>query len=211
MKLYIDLMDTQKNGSFSWQRYAGLLSSYRLEKLYRLQEDEDKNSSAAAELMLRCSVKRAGSTMGAYQPKAGGKPAFLTGENHFSLAHSQGAAAAALWDQPIGLDIEFQRAVRPGLGERIACERELSSHSVIALWCAKESYLKLTGEGLSRSMKGLLLSEQNTLLDAKTGKRLCGLCRGQLDSLEWSVAFSGQPPEIDLKIWTEQELAGFLL
>ena len=76
---------------------------------------------------------------------------------HFSLSHSGNAVLCALDRRPVGADIEMIRRknlehLLPVFSET---ERALIEHAVspetcfTRLWTRKESYLKLTGEGLT--------------------------------------------------------------
>ena len=76
---------------------------------------------------------------------------------HFSLSHSGNAVLCALDRRPVGADIEMIR--RRGLehllsvfsaAEQASIERAASPEVCFTrLWTRKESYLKLTGEGLT--------------------------------------------------------------
>ena len=67
---------------------------------------------------------------------------------HFSLSHSGNAVLCALDRRPVGADIEMIR--RRNLRERTSIEQAASPELCFTrLWTRKESYLKLTGEGLT--------------------------------------------------------------
>ena len=92
-----------------------------------------------------------------------GKPRFKDEDNiHISISHSDGLCAAVISDRKIGADIEHmtgneERLIR--LAKRFFTETEVSSiekkptESFYRIWCAKESYMKYTGEGFSRPMR----------------------------------------------------------
>ncbi len=90
------------------------------------------------------------------------KPYVTTPGLFVSLSHSLGVCAAAVSNIPIGLDIELnERSVEKTLklAERFFAPDELEYvrldplNRFFELWCKKESYVKLTGEGFSRSFK----------------------------------------------------------
>lgn len=89
--------------------------------------------------------------------QAQGKPWFPAApELHFSISHSGGRWVCAFADAPVGLDLQAHRPCRAlALSRRFFAPEEaewLRSRGESAffdLWCAKESYLKFTGEGLS--------------------------------------------------------------
>ena len=77
----------------------------------------------------------------------------------FSLAHSGNIVICAVSDEPIGCDVEKLRKAPNGVAERYFSDSErgyLSRFSgeeydraFFRLWTMKESYVKMTGEGLS--------------------------------------------------------------
>lgn len=93
-----------------------------------------------------------------------GKPYFagLPGL-HFSLSHSGGYWLAAIAAAPLGLDIQQQQPCRrEALAERFFHPRETAwlrrrgytEKDFFALWTAKESYVKYTGQGIDESFSG---------------------------------------------------------
>ncbi len=89
-----------------------------------------------------------------------GKP-FLADQPglHFSLSHSGHYAACALSPRPVGVDIEKFRKISEALIRRACTPREQAALSALdgparqsrflRLWTAKESYMKLLGDGLA--------------------------------------------------------------
>ena len=98
-----------------------------------------------------------------------GKPWFPAApELHFSISHSGGRWVCAFADAPVGLDLQAHRPCRAlALARRFFAPEEaewLRSRGEAAffdLWCAKESWLKYTGRGLSALPEG----ERVELLD----------------------------------------------
>ena len=86
-----------------------------------------------------------------------GKPYFPDAPQlHFSISHSGEHWLCAFSDEPVGLDVQQHRACQmQALARRffVPAEQQFLEQSGYApffdLWCAKESYLKYTGEGLS--------------------------------------------------------------
>lgn len=100
-----------------------------------------------------------------------GKPYFRNFPYYFSLSHSEGYAVCAFSQEEIGADIQQQRPCDvDGLARRFFSEQErirLEQKSLYQermqlfykLWCRKEAYGKLTGEGIAGSVKADLSSE----------------------------------------------------
>lgn len=84
-----------------------------------------------------------------------GKPVFGRDDMHLSVSHSGGLVAVAWSDMPVGVDL--QRIVPMGnIADRILSPKERdmmtdrSDRSLVRVWTRKESYVKLTGDGISK-------------------------------------------------------------
>jgi 4'-phosphopantetheinyl transferase len=91
-----------------------------------------------------------------------GKPFFENADLHFNLSHSGAAIVAAFSSRPVGIDIESfgrcrdflsiaRRFFHPEEADAIAASRD--EGDFLRLWTAKESMLKLSGEGLSGGLE----------------------------------------------------------
>lgn len=109
-----------------------------------------------ARLLLNAVFPRFGADPTAIYYGEKGKP-YVNGL-YFNLSHSGGRVALAVSSAPVGCDIElirraparverkFTQSERESLSRFTGAERD---RAFFALWTAKESYLKMTGEGLS--------------------------------------------------------------
>lgn len=125
-----------------------------------------------------------------------GKPFFAEyPEIHFSISHSGSCWGCAFSGQPVGLDIQLRRVSRTapekdGSGKEAEQEmgkdrdaeriRRISDRffhpdeqewlerggDFFAVWAAKESYVKYTGEGMKRSFDGFAVAEKAGLLSS---------------------------------------------
>ncbi|MEG1596499.1 MAG: 4'-phosphopantetheinyl transferase superfamily protein [Lachnospiraceae bacterium] len=95
--------------------------------------------------------------------QAHGKP-YLDKKNcHFNLSHSKGLIACGFSTTPLGIDVELKRPMSPHLSSRSCTPFELDqlahcsdySYTFLKLWTQKESYLKLTGQGITVSLNSL--------------------------------------------------------
>jgi len=155
-------------------RVRALMSDRRKEKLAAMRDEAGRRQSAAAELALAMAMSWENGTP--LQPVnwhalPGGKPE-VEGGLCISLAHSGDMAICAVCEHPVGVDVEAPRAVPPAMRRKIYSrdERERPDDMLLWTWIAKESYLKLTGEGISRAMSGFLAVE-GEITDAG-GRRL---------------------------------------
>lgn len=90
-----------------------------------------------------------------------GKPCFSESNLSFSISHCRSAAAAAVSEHEVGLDIIDKRELPEKLAERICSEEELNRFNasqdkqlfLLRLWCEKESLAKLDGSGFTKGFK----------------------------------------------------------
>ncbi|MDE6203846.1 MAG: 4'-phosphopantetheinyl transferase superfamily protein, partial [Lachnospiraceae bacterium] len=95
----------------------------------------------------------------------GGKP-YLTEypDIHYSLSHSGEYVCCALGDIPVGVDIQKVTEFRKGIAGRFftmednrrldLCRGREKKELFFRMWSIKESYVKLTGKGLSGGLSG---------------------------------------------------------
>lgn len=149
----------------------GLLSEQRRQQAMKFKHEQGKRLCVAAYLLLREALKR---EYGIEEPpvfgyEEGGKPYIENHrEIHFNLSHCRQAAVCVVSDQPVGIDVESIREYKEDLARYTMNDEEmqqiLSSNrpdvEFIRLWTMKESWLKLTGEGLRDDLKKLPLHSQ---------------------------------------------------
>lgn len=97
-----------------------------------------------------------------YAYKESGQPTIQNG--HISISHTEGYAACAISRQPVGIDVERGHTFSKAAAKRILSpQEELMSDSTNAdellsrIWTVKESFLKMTGEGIPGGMRTLEL------------------------------------------------------
>ena len=92
-------------------------------------------------------------------------------EIHFNLSHCREAVVCMVSDKPVGIDVESIREFKESLVHYTMNENEIRQieqaerpeMEFIKLWTQKEAVLKLTGEGISRDMKSVLINPPATL------------------------------------------------
>ena len=88
-----------------------------------------------------------------------GKPMLVSGEAYFNISHSFERVVCAVGNVPVGVDIEKIRPFSRGVVSRFFSEgeacyineaesEETSQRRFYELWTLKESYVKMTGEGV---------------------------------------------------------------
>lgn len=133
----------------------------RREQVMRFRFDRDRRLCLGAGLLLVHALRRAGASDLSLRRLPNGKPVLASDPGiHFNLSHSGILAACAVSDHPVGVDVErLQDAAmdvakicfRPAEREWMMTS-DNPNHSFTRLWTRKESFLKLTGEGLSRPL-----------------------------------------------------------
>ncbi|MBQ7989655.1 MAG: 4'-phosphopantetheinyl transferase superfamily protein [Oscillospiraceae bacterium] len=142
---------------------SALVSDERRERVRRMIPEKGKIMCLMSEVVMRSHLSRLTGVpvkdiiLGKGEH---GKPC-MTGANiPFSLSHSENRIIFAHARTPIGIDIELRESGRSGIAERFFTpneyERIISSSDADStfydIWTAKEAYIKMTGEGLSRSL-----------------------------------------------------------
>jgi 4'-phosphopantetheinyl transferase len=100
-----------------------------------------------------------------------GKPYLADYANYFNVSHSGDWVVLAISDQEVGIDIEKIRKVDFRIAERYFSEEEKNklfklegdkkTKYFLDLWTLKESYLKLLGKGLTKSLSTFTIVGEN--------------------------------------------------
>ena len=134
---------------------AALLPPERQEKIARYRFEKDKLLSLAAGLLIRRAIGESPIVFGDH-----GKP-YVNNGVYFSVSHSGRAAAIAVDDVEVGLDVEqipdesrlkiADRFYHPG--ERAYVREAMDPcRAFCEIWTRKEAVLKMTGEGISTDL-----------------------------------------------------------
>ena len=130
-----------------------LLPDARRERLEKLPKEKHQEVLCAY-LLLRMALweQRGWRDLPRIEVDELGKPFFPDHpDTHFSLSHTAGAAAAALADTPVGVDIERVRPVSVRAMERIAGVR--TEAAFFRSWVRREARVKRTGSGIVTMMR----------------------------------------------------------
>lgn len=138
------------------------LSLYRKQKIERCLQEKGRKQNLGAELLLEQVLKQYGKSEDQIVRSENGKPE-IEGF-YFNLSHAQDYVICVVADNPVGCDIEAIKEAPLRIAERYFSERENeqlnSVHTIeeksemfYRMWTIKESYLKMTGEGLQVPFK----------------------------------------------------------
>ena len=103
----------------------------------------------------------------------GAKPRFDTDEVHFNLSHSDGVLLVGISHAPIGVDIEKVRPIDFKKFDFIDAEDE---QDFFEKWTERESYLKFTGEGISKFRSPIPEDAHFEHFDVFDGYHVCVYC-----------------------------------
>ena len=142
------------------QGLRALVWDERRRQAERLLQPRDRRLCVGAGLLAQGMLVKAGATDLTLAYGEHGKPYLARHPSiHFNLSHSGDYALCAVADRPVGVDIQEMVDYDEALARHCMCDDELAwlagqgdkSRALTRLWVRKESYIKLTGEGLSRN------------------------------------------------------------
>lgn len=95
---------------------------------------------------------------------------------HFNISHSGDYVIAAFDKEPVGIDIQEHRELKERTARHFLTPWELEQNSMqveadqreeilCRLWAIKESYIKLTGEGMKMPMKEFRVNRQSNRIE----------------------------------------------
>lgn len=133
------------------------LTKTRKEKTLRYKQEIDRKQSLGAGLLLKQCLDEYGINIEKIRYGDNGKPE--ADGICFNLSHSRDRVVCAISEKPVGCDIEKIGKFREGIAERYFTDSEVQYleqfegeekvEEFYRLWTMKESYLKMTGEGMS--------------------------------------------------------------
>ncbi|MCM1050121.1 MAG: 4'-phosphopantetheinyl transferase superfamily protein [Clostridiales bacterium] len=143
------------------------ISPFRLGKIDKIKNESDKKRSLGAAVALDRALSGYGLREGTMEYGLGekGKPFFKDyPEIYFSISHSKDYAICSIGDVEVGSDIEWVRDGKKNVAKRFFAEEELKwiegavndvdrDKRLFQIWTMKESFLKVTGLGMSLSLK----------------------------------------------------------
>ena len=153
----------------------------RREKILRYKVLEGRKQSLGAGLLLKWALQRHGIAADKLSYGSNGKPE-VEGM-FFNLSHSGEWAVCAISNAPVGCDVEEVGPVRDGIAERFFTENEVEylnrfdgeqrREEFFRLWTLKESYMKMTGEGMSLGLNRFEFGMEGQPTVRRDGK-VCG-------------------------------------
>lgn len=179
--IQILLKDIRSMGELPLEK-PGWVEEKRWNGIQKMKTEADKKRSLASAYLLDAMC----GDLGIYNPVYGytkkGKPFLIDVECAFNISHSGDYVALGYHKgtEPVGLDIQKVRVMRDGIQKRILHEKEKTLLSENAkncryylnrLWTIKESFVKMTGEGLSRDFRTVSVDFKNGTVTTEDGIR----------------------------------------
>lgn len=173
------------------------ISHQRREKTLQYRQPGDRKRSLGTGLLLQKVLALHGASPEDIQINPNGKP--ISKNIHFNLSHSGHWAICAVGEKRVGCDIEKITEEPKGLAERFfhpneaellnACEKERRRETFFRLWTLKESYIKMTGEGLHLPLDcfEILLAPESLSLRRDGGILPCRLMEYQIPGYKVSA------------------------
>ena len=195
---------------------AALPWEERRQRVGRLVQPEARRLTLGAGALLAWALGQAGAADLTLSYGENGKPRLVHHPDiHFSLSHSGTLAVCAVADRAVGVDVERPRRVDDALVRRVLTAAEQAwlaqqankEAAFIRLWTRKESFLKLTGQGLSRRPDGFsVLPPAEDIAPAGFAEggisdyRVCVCCEGADATLFLPWEFPAPPAETQADI-----------
>ena len=161
------------------------VTAERWEKVLRIRPLEDKKRSLLAGKLLYQMCKEYGIENPVYGAIENGKPMLISHPQiAFNLSHSGEFVVLAYTEkaETIGVDIQQIRSVSDGVKKRILHEKEfllldrekeMENIFLNRIWAIKESYVKMTGEGLSHDFRKLCIDFESRTVKDENGRIAC--------------------------------------
>ena len=150
------------------------LSEERILKIQSQKQVSKRKQSFGAGLLLKEVLLRHGISEDSVYTGPNGKP--MSEKLCFNISHSGKVVACAVSGQPVGCDAEEIKAAPEGVATRFFSDGEKQylkkfageayDEAFFRLWTMKESYAKMTGEGISQLLGSLeVLCDGSSLTD----------------------------------------------
>ena len=179
--------DLDRTGDDFLEKISILLSEQRFDKVQKLRFIQGKNASAVVYLLLRLALR---DEYGINEPvefvySGKGKPTLKNHPHiHFNLSHSSNTAVCAVAESNIGVDVQKITTVNDNVAKRVLTAEEYlifnntgnPGEYFCEIWTIKESYFKLTGQGISEEFRNLSADSVDKKMVYKGNDYFCCVC-----------------------------------
>jgi len=170
-----------------YEKTMPLLSGQRKEKIKKLRFSAGKNASSMVYLLLRLGLIE---EYDINEPvefifESKGKPVLKKYPHiRFNFSHSSGTAACAISKNNIGVDVQQIKTIKDNVAKRVLSAEEyidfkntdVPNEYFCEIWTIKESYLKLTGNGISDILTEITAASIEEKMVYKGKDYFCCVC-----------------------------------
>ena len=150
------------------------MNHIRQQKINRVKQLSDKRLSLGAGILLRYALEKEGLDYSKldFEVSQNEKPIIVSNENdvivYFNLSHSKNMVMCVISDKPVGCDIQENKDYKAGVAQKFFTAEEFEYleglpkedrvRAFYRIWSLKESFVKMTGEGINRPFNSFELS-----------------------------------------------------
>lgn len=177
------------------EEFLNQVNEIRREKIMRYHMPDDRKRSLAAGIIIKHILNENGLSENSLSYSENGKP--LADGLFFNVSHSGNYVVGVVSDCEVGCDIEkvsnapmkvAQHYFSPAESEYINSEPD-KDRAFFTIWTLKESYMKMTGQGLSLALDSFeILKTVNGFALGKTPERQCFFRTLEFDGYIFSVS-----------------------
>lgn len=176
--LYVSYLDALPGeGQEEYEKLLKEISGERQERIKQNKSQKSRKQLLGAGILLKKVFDIYGVDVSSIQKDLHGKP--VVDGFHFNLSHTDGLVVCTVGDQSVGCDAERMGKAPRGIAERFFSEREKEHlHSCVTsydetffrMWTMKESYIKMTGEGMHLPMNRFEICFEDPIKIFRDGK-----------------------------------------
>ena len=189
-----------------------ILPKDRIEKIMKFRQVKDRKESLGAGLLLFKVLEKHGRCLEQMNYGLNGKPRLKDIE--FNLSHSHNLVVCAISEKPVGIDVERIKDAYEHIADRFFTPTEVRYLAQYAgetkrseffrLWTMKESYMKMTGEGMKLALDRFEFHIEDEINVYRDGKKAeCFIKEYHIPEYKLTVCakeknFSEQPEYISI-------------
>jgi len=171
------------------------LSEKRRNKVKKIKSPHGKKASAVVYLLLRLALRDIYgiNEILEFDFTKTGKPVLQNYPNiHFSLSHSFNVAVCAVSDKEIGVDVQQISNIKEKVAKRVLADKEFSGfinslspdEYFCDIWTKKESFLKLTGQGIATELREIRAEDIKDIRTFKENDYFYSVCGAEATDIE---------------------------
>lgn len=179
-----------------------LLSQERQNKILKYKLADDRKRSLGAGMIISKILKENNIDEKTIRYGSNGKP--YADNIYFNVSHSGNFAFGVSSEKEIGCDVEIIKKPHTDIAKRFFTENEYNyisrsentSEAFYKLWTIKESYIKLSGNGLRTPLKSfeININENNISISENNIKKNCFITQFEFKNHSFAICSMEKPP-----------------